>query len=481
MQYKWIALSNTTIGILMASLDTNIVLIALPTIGRQLPHTTLFDLVWTLLGYQLITASVLVNFGRLSDMFGRVRLYTLGFAIFTIGSALCSLSQTGLELVFFRMVQAVGSGFLFSNSAAIITDAFPVNERGRALGINQASIVAGSVVGLVLGGVLASTVGWQSIFLVNVPIGVFATLWSHYKLHELSHPLRKQKIDIIGNITFAGGLSSILVGITLNIIAGLDALTTYLLLGTGTVLLIAFFITESRVQVPMLALSLFRVREFAAGNLAIVLNSLARGAVTLVLVFYLQGPSMQLDAFTAGVFLIPTSASLAFFGPISGSLSDRYGARLLATIGLVVSSVGFVLLTTIGPKVTFPELAIPLIFVGSGMGIFAAPNRASIMNSVPAEDRGIASGISVTFFNLGSTLSLAFAFLLMATVTPRSTLVAIFLGISGSGTPTTISSFINSIHLVFLVSTIFLLGAIVPSVMRGNRPPQPVLAAPEET
>ncbi|MGA2198564.1 MAG: MFS transporter [Nitrososphaerales archaeon] len=473
MQYKWVALSNTTIGTLMSSLDTNIVLIALPTIGRELPNTTLFDLVWTLLGYQLVTASVLVNFGRLSDMFGRVRLYTIGFAVFTVGSALCSLSQFGLELVLFRMVQALGAAFLFSNSAAILTDAFPVNERGKALGINQTSIVAGSVIGLVVGGILASTIGWQSIFWVNIPIGIFATAWSHYKLHEITHPPQDQKIDVVGNVTFAGGLASILAGITLYIIAGLDALTTYALIGLGCALLVAFFVAESKVEVPMLALSLFRVREFAAGNLAIVLNALARGAVNLVLVFYLQGPSMKLDAFSAGVFLIPTSASLAFFGPISGWLSDRYGARFLSTLGLLVSSLGFLQLTTIGPKITFPGLAIPLIFVGSGMGLFASPNRASIMNSVPPEDRGIASGISVTFVNLGSTLSLAVAFLVMATVTPTKNLVSIFLGLGGSGTPSSIASFISSIHLVFLVSTVFLLVAIVPSIMRGPRKPGP--------
>ncbi len=479
MQYKWVALSNTTIGTLMASLDTNIVLIALPTIGKDLPQTTLFDLVWTLLGYQLITASVLVNFGRLSDMFGRVRLYNLGFAIFTIGSALCSLSQSGLELVLFRMVQATGSAFLFSNSAAILTDAFPANERGKALGINQTSIVAGAVTGLVLGGVLTQTIGWRSIFWVNVPIGIFATAWSHYKLHELSQPRRGQKIDIIGNLTLAGGLSSILVGMTLNIIAGLDALTTYLLLGLGVVLLVAFFITETKVQMPMLAFSLFRIRAFAAGNLAIVLNSLARGAVTLVLVFYLQGPSMQLSPFTAGLFLIPTSASLAFFGPISGWFSDRYGARLLSSVGLLVSSVGFVMLTQIGPRTSFLGLAFPLIFVGSGMGIFASPNRASIMNSVPPEARGIASGISTTFVNLGSTLSLAVAFLAMATVTPVNSLVKIFLGVSGSGTPSSIASFMNSIHLVFLLSTGFLLVAIIPSLMRGRRSPPEVIVVEE--
>ena len=427
MQYKWVALSNTTVGTLMASLDSNIVLIALPTIEKGL-HTGLFDLVWILVGYQLVTASVLVNFGRLADIFGRVRLYNLGFAIFTIGSALCSLSQTAEELIAFRIFQAVGAGFLFSNSAAILTDAFPVSERGMALGINQVSIVAGSVMGLVVGGLLTNGGSWQPIFLVNIPIGIFATTWSHYKLHEVAHIQRGQKIDLVGNICFAGAVLSVLVGITEYVILGLSLVDTAVLLVTGVGLFALFIFTERRVAEPMLDLSLFRIRAFAAGNSAILLNALARGAVSLVLVFYLQGPTMKLNPFTAGVFLVPTSASLAFFGPISGWLSDRYGARFLASAGLVVSMVGFLLLTTIGPTITFPALAIPLIFVGSGMGIFAAPNRASIMNSVPAWQRGIASGTSVTLVNIGSTFSLAIAFLIMATVTPVATLERIFLG-----------------------------------------------------
>jgi EmrB/QacA subfamily drug resistance transporter len=470
MQYKWVALSNTTLGILMASLDTNIVLIALPTILKNLAHTSLFDLIWILLGYQLVTASVLVNFGRLADMFGRVRLYTFGFAVFTVGSGLCSLSQTGVELVLFRMVQAIGAAFLFSNSAAIITDAFPANERGKALGINQISIVIGSVLGLVLGGVLSSTIGWQSIFWVNIPIGVFATIWSHYKLREVSTLRTGQKLDLIGNVTFATGLSSVLVGVTLNVIGGLPPLQSYAILGFGLVMLTVFFFAETRVKSPMLDLTLFKIRQFASGNAAILLNSLARGAVTLVLVFYLQGPSMKLDALTAGLFLIPNSASIAFFGPISGWLSDRYGARYLATTGLLVSCFGFLLLANIGKTVTFPELAVPLIFVGSGMGIFAAPNRASIMNSVPPEQRGIASGVSTTLVNVGSTLSLAVAILIMATVTPVASLLQIFVGSSASGSGGSIDSFIASVHLVYYVSTVFLLVAVFPSLLRGRRP-----------
>jgi EmrB/QacA subfamily drug resistance transporter len=472
MQYKWVALSNTTIGILMASLDTNIVLIALPTILRHLAGTSLLDLVWILIGYQLVTASVLVNFGRLADIFGRVRLYTIGFAIFTAGSALCSLSQSGTELVFFRMVQAIGAAFLFSNSAAILTDAFPANERGKALGVNQVSIVVGSALGLVLGGILATTVGWQSIFWVNIPIGVFATVWSHYKLREVSTLRIGQKLDILGNVTFAAGLSSVLVGITLGVLGGPSPVPSGGLIIFGVAMLGVFFMVETRVKSPMLNLTLFRIRQFAAGNAAILLNSLARGAVTLVLVFYLQGPSMKLDAFTAGLFLIPNSASIAIFGPISGWLSDRHGARYLATLGLGVSCIGFLLLANVGPTVTFPELAIPLIFVGSGMGIFAAPNRASIMNSVPPEERGIASGISVTLVNLGSTLSLAVAILVLATATPVSTLLEIFVNAGGPTSAASVSSFIQSIHLVYYLSTAFLLLAVFPSVLRGSRPSQ---------
>ena len=245
MQYKWVALSNTTLGILMASLDTNIVLIALPTIGSKLPHISAFELIWVLLGYQLVTASVLVNFGRLADMFGRVRLYTIGFAIFTVGSALCSISQDGLELVAFRMVQGIGAAFLFSNSAAILTDAFPSNERGKALGVNQVSIVVGSALGLVLGGILAHDVGWQSIFWVNIPIGIFATTWSHYKLREVSTPNAGQKLDLVGNFTFITGLSSVLLGITLSVLGGSTQVPALDIVGFGMVMLGVFFVTET--------------------------------------------------------------------------------------------------------------------------------------------------------------------------------------------------------------------------------------------
>ncbi len=451
----------------MASLDTNIVLIALPTISRELRDTSFFDLLWILLGYQLVNGSLLVNFGRLSDMFGRVRLYTFGFALFTVASALSSLAQTGEQLVAFRLVQGVGSAFLFSNSGAIITDAFPQNERGKALGINQVSIVIGTLLGLVLGGILTAVGGWQSIFYVNIPIGIFATLWSHYKLKELAVIRKGQRIDILGNVTFAGGLAAVLAAITLDSVAVITTDQFFLLLGAGIALLAAFVLVEQRVKEPMLDLGLFRIRLFTAGTVASLFNSLARGAVTLVLAFYLQGPSMGLDALSAGIFLIPLSVSIALLGPLSGYLSDKHGPRFFATSGLIVSSMGFLLLTTIGRTVTFWQLALPLSLVGAGVGLFQSPNRASVMNSVPPSVRGIATGTTTTVFIAGASFSLGLAFFILTRGVPMGDLQNMFVGGTALNSAPWIGNFIGSIRTVYFLSTVFLLLGIIPSVLRG--------------
>jgi EmrB/QacA subfamily drug resistance transporter len=480
MKYKWVVLSNTTIATLMAAIDTNIVLISLPTIGRQLPDTSATTLLWILLGYSLLTAVVLLNFGRLSDMFGRVRLYVLGFAIFTIGSLLCGLSQTGIELVLFRLVQAVGAGFLFANSAAIITDAFPPNERGRALGINQISIVVGAVSGLVLGGVITSTIGWRWIFFVNVPIGIIATLRARVDLKELSLLEEHPQIDWLGNIAFALGLTLILAGVTLGALGDLDGSAAIATVLVGGVMLVAFVWIESWVPSPMLDLSLFRNRVFSTSTTATLMNSLARGAFTFVLVFYLQGPPRYLNPFTAGLFLIPVSASLATFGPVSGWLSDRYGPTWFTVFGLVISASGFVWLGTIGPLDSFLQLTPPLVLVGMGMGLFAAPNRATMMTAVPPNRRGVASGIGTTFLNTGATVSLGLTLVIMSTVVPRSALEVILTGGTLTGSSSDVAAgFLQSIHLIFFASAGLILLSLIPIALRGKSPPPPGADSPE--
>jgi len=461
LEYKWVALSNTTIGTLMSSIDTNIVLIALPTIARDLTGMSTLDVLWVIMGYQLVISSVLVNFGRLSDMLGRVRLYNLGFAIFTIGSGLCSIAGTGDELIIFRLVQATGSAFLFSNSAAILTDAFPPNERGRALGINQVSIVAGSVIGLILGGILTAYVGWRSIFWVNLPIGGFATVWAYMKLKELSSRSRQEPLDISGNVVFASALVILLLAVTLRAITGLSIYLTGIMVAASAGLFYLFGRIERRTPYPMFDFSLFRNPTFTAGNETIFLNSLSRGSFTLVMVFFLQGPIMGLTPLDAGIFLVPLSVSLSVMGPISGYLSDRFGPRSLVMTGLGLSSIGFLLMTRLDGAVTQAQILLPLVLIGAGMGVFASPNRSSIMNSAPPNRRGIASGISTTLVNTGNTLSIGMAFSVMALTTPRNILDEIFAGEASSSSGFVASSFLQSVHLVFYVSAALLILSIV--------------------
>jgi EmrB/QacA subfamily drug resistance transporter len=468
MNYKWITLSNTTIGTLMASLDRNIIIIALPTIASDL-HTSFFTLMWIVLVYWLVTASVLLNFGRLSDMFGRVKLYNMGFALFTLGSGLCSISQTGEQLVFFRIIQALGAAFLFSNSAAIITDTFQENERAKALGLNQMSIVVGSVVGLVFGGFLTSYLGWRSIFWVNIPIGIFATIWSYAKLKELG-TIRKEKIDWVGNSSFAAGLFLILLGVTFGAFKIISLFEISLVIIGGFSLLIFFVFIEKRVSRPMFDLSLFKIRIFTGGNIAIFLNALARGAFTLIMSFYLQGPSMKLNALNAGIYLIPVSIALATFAPLSGWLYDKYKIRILASLGLLLSGAGFFILSTIGVTNSFYGLLTPLLLVGAGMGIFASPNRASIMTSVPTYRRGVSASISTTFVMTGNAFSIGLVFLIMTNVISLHAAEQLFSGSFGASSViiymSLVDKFLSSVHFIFFVSGVIMLVSIIPSVIK---------------
>jgi EmrB/QacA subfamily drug resistance transporter len=433
--YKWIALTNTTLGVLMASIDASIVLISLPVIfkGIQInplaPGETDYFL-WILLGYMVVTATLLVTFGRISDMFGRVRLYNMGFAIFAVGSILLWLtpgtgSAGALELILFRFIQGIGAGFLFSNSAAILTDAFPAHQRGLALGINQIAAILGSVIGLILGGIL-SYYSWRLVFLVSVPVGIVGTIWAYVMLREVATIRGHQKIDWAGNITFAAGATILLIGITYGIEPYGSAPTGWgnpLVIGalvTGIILLSAFLWIELHVQDPMFRLELFRIRMFAAGNVSGFLASIARGGLQFMLVIWLQGIWLPLHGYNydvaplwAGIYMIPLMLGFLLMGPLSGWLSDRFGARPFSTLGMLIQAMGFFLLTVLPSNFTYIWFALIIFMLGLGQGMFSSPNTSSIMGSVPPEQRGAASGMRSTFQNSGSIVSIGVFFSLI--------------------------------------------------------------------
>jgi MFS family permease len=441
--YKWIVLSNTTLGALLASLDGTIVLISLPVILRGVGVDPFLPssfpiLIWLLLGYGVVTATLLVTCGRLSDMWGRTRMYNLGFAIFSIGSLFLFVEPysgaTGAwTLVGFRLIQAVGASFLFSNSAALLTDAFPPQERGKAMGINMVAFIGGSLVGLVVGGILAAIPDlhfaglvlptWRIIFLVSVPIGVVGTVWAYARLKEISVRADGQKVDYVGNVTFALGLTLVLVAVTYGLLpygsspTGWGSPWVISGLAVGLALLVAFLFVESRARDPMFRLELFRVRAFAAGNLAALLGSIARGGMMLLLVIWFQGIWLPEHGYAfsqvplwAGILMMPMIGGFLTAGPLAGWLSDRQGPRLLATAGMALASATFFLLFLLPLNFTYWEMGLLLYVQGCGMGMFAAPNTAAVMNSVPAQNRGAASGMLATLQNTGQQLSMALFF-----------------------------------------------------------------------
>ncbi len=444
-RYKWVALSNTTAAVFMSQLDGSIVIIALPAIFRgihlnPLAPGSISYLLWMIMGYRLVQAVLVVTVGRLGDMFGRVRIYNAGFAVFTVASVLLSFdpfdgSHGALWLIGWRVLQAVGGSMLTANSAAILTDAFPADQRGFALGINQVAGLTGMFIGLVAGGLLA-VVDWRAVFWVNVPVGVFGTLWAYRKLRD-NGERHGRRIDWWGNVTFAVGLGAVLIAITNGIqpYRGHSMAWTnpavFSLLAGGIVLLGAFAVIEARVAEPMIQLSLFRIRAFAAGNVAGFAVSIARGGLQFMLIIWLQGIWLPLHGYNysdtplwAGIFLLPLTAGFLISGPVAGTLSDRFGSRGMASAGMVVFGGSFIGLLLL--PVNFPYWVFALLIGanGIGSGMFAAPNTSSIMSSVPAAQRGVASGMRATFQNSGTALSIGAFFSLMiaglASTLPRA-------------------------------------------------------------
>ncbi len=433
-EYKWVALSNTTLGVLMVTINQSIILIALPDIFRGIgvdplqPGNTSY-LLWMILGFLVVTAVLVVSLGRLGDMFGRVRMYNLGFAVFTAFSLLLTItwlhgSAGALWLILMRVGQGVGGAMLFANSSAILTDAFPRDQRGLALGINAIAGIAGSFIGLVLGGVLAP-VAWRLVFLVSVPVGLFATVWAYRKLVDAGER-RAASIDWWGNVTFAVGLIALMVGITYGIqpygghTMGWTSPFVDACLAAGIVLLAVFLWIERVVEEPMFHLDLFRIRAFTAGNIATLLSAVGRGGLQFILIIWLQGiwlPEHGYDfaqtPLWAGIYMLPLIAGFLVAGPLSGYLSDHFGARPFATGGMLIAASSFVLLMVLPVDFSYGWFATILLVNGIGMGLFSSPNRAGVMNSLPPSQRGVGGGMNATFQNAASVLSIGLFFSLM--------------------------------------------------------------------
>ena len=456
-RYKWVVLSNTTIGVLLATLNATSLIIALPVIFRGIHLNPLLPanfpyLLWIMMGYMLVSAAVVVTVGRIGDIFGRVKMYNLGFAWFTLGAILLSLvwstgSTGALELIGLRMFQVIGGALLMANSAAIITDAFPAEQLGLALGMNMVAGILGSFLGVLAGGLL-SQIGWRWVFLANVPIGVFGTVWAYMKLKEIGVRI-KAKIDWLGNFSFAAGLAMILTGVTYGIKPYGTSLTGWrnpfvleMIFG-GLAFLVVFIVVEMKVAEPMFRLSLFRIRAFTAGNAASFLGSVGRGGLQFMLMIWFQGIWLPQHGYSftdtplwAGIYMIPFMLGFVVAGPVSGMLSDRYGARPFATGGMLLSAAMYGAMMAFPANFSYVPFAAVMFVSGIGGGLFASPNTASIMNSVPARHRGAASGMRVTFAQAGLPLSMGLFFTLLVVGLNAKVPAAMYQGLVSHGIPT---------------------------------------------
>ena len=471
--YRWVALTNTTAAVFMAALDGSIVIISLPAIFRgihldPLSSANIAYLLWMIMGYRLVQSVLVVTLGRFGDMYGRVRVYNFGFTVFTIASILLSFDPlsggaAAQWLIGWRLLQAVGGSMLTANSAAILTDAFPPDRRGFALGFNQVAALAGQFIGLVAGGLLAAW-DWRAVFWVNVPVGVFGTIWAYRRLRD-NGVRHRGRIDWWGNITFAVGLSAVLIAITSGIQphgghpTGWQSPFVLATLTIGIVLLIAFVVIESRVAEPMIRLSLFKIRAFSAGNMATLAAALAQGGLQFMLIIWLQGIWLPLHGYDysrtplwAGIFMLPLTAGFLIAGPAAGAMSDRFGARGIGSVGMLLFGLSFVGLLLL--PINFPYWAFAMLIGlnGIGSGMFAAPNTSAIMGSVLPGERGVVSGMRATFQNSGTALSIGVFFSLMIVGLAHSLPGALTSGLQGQGVPHAVAA---QVAMLPPVSTLF--------------------------
>ncbi len=447
----------------MSTLDASIVVVGLPTIIEDL-NTSLFAGIWIITGYRLMITILLVTIGRITDILGRVKLYNAGFAIFTIGSGLCAFSPTAELLIASRLIQGFGAALVFVNSMALVVDAFPTAELGTAIGINQMAINAGTIVGYSLSGIMIGLFGWRSIFWINVPIGVFGTIWAHRRLKELYVKVAEERFDYVGAALFSTALTIVLLALTLG---DLNSVTTRLLLGASIVLFAVFLAYETRVDQPVLDLSLFKIRLFTAGNLSNLFNGVAFAALAFELTLYFQLVKGY-TAFQTGIALIPMDLTLIVVGPISGRLSDRYGGRGLSTIGLAVTSLALLVFGTFSSETNPVTIAAALALAGFGIGLFRSPNASSVMGSVPPVRRGIGAGVRSTILNTSGVLSIPLALTLMTAVMPYDRL-AVVVSAATLGSQLEVQQLLEAIRYAFYAFAVINGLGIVVSFLRGPR------------
>ena len=466
IEYKWIVLSVTTIGALMAAIDSTIVILGLPDMMVKL-HADLIEMIWVIMGYILVSTVFLLTFGRVADMFGSVRMYNLGFVIFTVGSALCGLSANATQLILFRLVQGSGAAMMVVNSVALITEVFPPNERGKALGINAITFSIGGVAGPILGGLILTLAVWRWIFFINVPVGLFGAIWGYRVLREMSIRKQGERFDGLGAFSFSFALTALLIALTLGI---QDSFTSTPIVVLFCVFLIgvAFFLWwERRASNPVLDLSLFDNRIYNFSVLSAMIQSLALFAVNFLIVFYLQGV-LGYDPLKAALLLIPLPIVVSIVAPLGGNIADRIGARVLATIGLLIQGAALAWFTRITPAMPYWQIALGLGVMGLGGGLFFPPNTSAAMNAAPKNRLGIASGTLATLRQAGMVTSFALSLAVAASSLPRAVMMQLFVGNNVTLGSAPMLAFVTGMHSAFWVSTVLVFIAAGISFVRGK-------------
>jgi EmrB/QacA subfamily drug resistance transporter len=468
--YKWWALSCTSLGMLLATVNSGTLIIALPDLERSL-GTSILELVWVILAYMIASTVLVLSAGRLSDLFGRKRAYVGGFVLFGLASLGAGFAGSGTELILWRIVQGVGGAFLFANAAALVTDAFPREQLGLAMGTNTMVAAIGLVLGPVLGGALVS-ISWHWVFWFNVPLALAGAAWGGSVLHELARPDSSRGLDLLGTATFVTGLTGLVLGVSRGGISGWNDPVVIGGLVAGAILLPAFVAIERGGRAPMLDLTIFENRMFSAATGAAFINGLSRFALMFVFVFYFQGAQGD-DPITAGIKLAPMAIGMLIASPLAGVWADRHGSRALAAAGMLVSAGGLALMTTLAVHTAYWQSSLWLLLVGIGSGMFNSPNTAAMMGAVPAHRRGIAAGARTMLQNTGAVISIAFVMAIVTAAVPKDVLLQIFSGVTTGLSDARLDPFISNMHVALWVLAATSLAGAGVSLLRPATPRVP--------